>query len=264
MFHLYLKIIKDYWKSTTWFSIGMGLIGIYVISVYPSFEKSSDEFNKVIGNLPEAIKIVIGEGSMSSIEGFMNLEIFQLFAPIVISIYAVTKGASSIAGEEESHTLDQLLSLPISRISVILQKSFALYTGVFLVCFGLWIGIIIGGITINYPLSQINIIAASFSLFIYGISVSSLAIFFSSISGKRGLSAGLTSAIILVSYIINSLSSIVSSLEPLKFSSIFYYYNENIVIVNGLKFNHISILFCISIVFLLIGIIKFNSRDLNN
>ena len=43
-----------------------------------------------------------------------------------------------------------------------------------------------------------------------------------------------------------------------------YYYNENIVIVNGLKFNHISILFCISIVFLLIGIIKFNSRDLNN
>ena len=43
-----------------------------------------------------------------------------------------------------------------------------------------------------------------------------------------------------------------------------YYYNENIVIVNGLKFNHISILFLISIVFLLIGILKFNSRDLNN
>ena len=72
---------------------------------------------------------------MSSIEGFMNLEIFQLFAPIVISVYAVTKGASSIAGEEESHTLDQLLSLPISRISLMLQKAFALYTGVFFVCF---------------------------------------------------------------------------------------------------------------------------------
>ena len=91
MFHLYLKIIKDYWKSTTWFSIGMGLIGIYVISVYPSFEKSSDEFNKVIGNLPEAIKIVIGEGSMSSIEGFMNLEIFQLFAPIVYQFMLLQK-----------------------------------------------------------------------------------------------------------------------------------------------------------------------------
>ena len=145
-----------------------------------------------------------------------------------------------------------------------LQKAFALYTGVFFVCFGLWIGITIGGIITNYPLAHINIIEASFSLFLYGISVSSLAIFFSSFSGKRGLSAGLTAAIILVSCIINSLSLIVSSLESLKFSSIFYYYNENIVIVNGLKFNHISILFLISIVFLLIGIIKFNSRDLNN
>ena len=264
MFHLYLKIIKDYWKSTIWFTIGMALIGIYAISVYPSIENSADQFNKVIEGFPDAIKIVLGDASMSSIEGFMNLEIFQLFAPIVISVYAVTKGASSIAGEEESHTLDQLLSLPISRISLMLQKAFALYTGVFIVCFGLWTGIIIGGIITNYPLAQLNIIEASFSLFLYGISISSLAIFFSSISGNRGLSAGLTAAIILVSYIINSLSLIVSSLESLKFSSIFYYYNDNIVIVNGLKFNHISILFLISIVFLLIGILKFNSRDLNN
>ena len=90
MFHLYLKIIKDYWKSTTWFSIGMGLIGIYVISVYPSFEKSSDEFNKVIGNLPEAIKIVIGEGSMSSIEGFIistNIENFCNITKIICIIH---------------------------------------------------------------------------------------------------------------------------------------------------------------------------------
>ena len=147
---------------------------------------------------------------------------------------------------------------------ILIRVPSAVISGVLSVCFGLWVGIIIGGIITNYPLAQLNIIEASFSLFLYGISISSLAIFFRSISGNRGLSAGLTAAIILVSYIINSLSLIVSSLESLKFSSIFYYYNENIVIVNGLNFNHISILFCISIVFLLIGIIKFNSRDLNN
>ena len=124
-----------------WFSLGMILIGIYVTTVWPSFEDSSEQIDQILKSFPDAITAFIGDTSMSTIEGFMNIEIFEFFAPIIIAVYAITKGADSIAQEEETHTLDQLLSLPISRISILLQKSFALITGIFVVCFSLWLGL---------------------------------------------------------------------------------------------------------------------------
>ena len=264
MFFLYLKVLKDYWKSTMWFSLGMILIGIYVTAVWPSFKDSSEQIDQILKSFPDAITAFIGDTSMTTIEGFMNIEIFEFFAPIIIAVYAITKGADSIAQEEETHTLDQLLSLPISRISILLQKSFALITGIFVVCFSLWLGLQIGGIIMNYSIPQWNILSAIFSLYIFGITMAFLSIFLSSSTGKRGLSAGISAAIILSSYLINSLGKIIDSIEQVRFISIFYYYNGNSVIVNGIKSNHILIMFCVSIIFLIVGILIFNRRDIRN
>ena len=116
----------------------------------------------------------------------------------------------------------------------------------------------------NYSIPQWNILSAIFSLYIFGITMAFLSIFLSSSTGKRGLSAAISAAIILSSYLINSLGKIIDSIEQVRFISIFYYYNGNSVIVNGIKSNHILIMFCVSIIFLIVGILIFNRRDISN
>ena len=66
----------------------------------------------------------------------------------------------------------------------------------------------------------------------------------------------------LVNY--NNFGKAIETLEPVRLMSIFYYYNDNGVIVNGINPLHFVIMLISILVLLIFGFIIFNRRDLKN
>lgn len=263
-FHIYLKTLRDYKKSTIWFFVGTVILGLYTTGFYPSIKDSSNMI-ALLEELPEWTQAIIGDASSyTTAEGFLNLEVFEIMAPLIVAVYVITKGADSIAGEEESHTLDQLLSLPVSRLSVMAQKTLAILTGTLFICGGIWLGITSGSIMMGFNVSQGNLGLAIMSLFVFGLVIASLSICLSSSTGKRGLSAGVTGGVAIGSFLANNFGKVLETLEPIRLMSIFYYYNDNGVMVNGINPLHFVIMLISILVLLLSGFLIFNIRDLKN
>lgn len=125
----------------------MFLFTLYFVTIYPSVQESSADMQSYIDNLPDSFKAMFGGDvvDLSTLEGFITMELLSMFYPIMILAFAVTYGAGLLGGEEESGTLEILLATPTPRWRVLLSKFAALVTFTLIVLLATWLGIVAGG-----------------------------------------------------------------------------------------------------------------------
>src|SRR5690242_7575443 len=84
--------------------LALGAMAAMVVSVYPSMGAQLDD---MMANYPPEMLAFFGEvSSLSTIQGFLALEVFNVMAPLALAFYAIILGARTIAGAEERGTLD--------------------------------------------------------------------------------------------------------------------------------------------------------------
>lgn len=127
--NIFLKTLRDQLGSIFWWSLGFIFLSFYLVWFYPYISRNAEIF-KMVEALPPVIKNLIGNMDFAATPaGFFNLQPFTFFAPIMILFYSISRGVGVIAGENESGTLDLLLSKPISRSHLIIQKVLSISTG---------------------------------------------------------------------------------------------------------------------------------------
>mgnify|MGYP003922062161 CR=1 FL=1 len=126
--------------------------------------------------------------------------------PLVLLAYAIVEGTGAIVGEEERGTLDLLLSNPLTRRRVVVEK-FAALMGTTLV-------LAIGVAIVEMEISLGRVAKANLSARFLGMTFGAC-LALGSITGKRGLSIGVASVLGFAAYFLNALAPLVKSLEPL-------------------------------------------------
>ena len=261
--NVYLKTLRDSKKPLFFYSLGGMAIGLYTTLFYPTIRDATG-FTDFLEQLPEVLKAMIGDvDTYTTAEGFLNTEVFSFMGPLVIGVFSITAGMSAIAGEEESHTLDQLLANPISRTSVLLQKAAALLTGLVGLSAALWIGLMSGSKIAGFDLSVTGTTQAILSLYTLGATLGLLALSIGAATGRKSLAGGVAAAVGIIGFLLDTFLSVVELLEPARFVSVFYYFNSNDVIINGINFTHFFILAGISATALAIATWRFERRDLS-
>ena len=99
-----------------------------MVSVYPTVH-ANPALNRLVQQYPDALKAFIGFGGevdYLSPAGYLGSELFSFMVPLLLLVAAIGAGARAIAGEEEAGTLELLLSCPVSRRRVVLEKLAAL------------------------------------------------------------------------------------------------------------------------------------------
>ena len=262
--NVYLKSLRDSKKSIIYYSIGTISLGLYVTLFYPTIRDSTG-LTDFLEQLPEAMLAFIGDAdTYTTPEGFLNAEVFGFMGPMIFGVFAIIAGAGTIAGEEESHSLDQLLANPVSRKQVLLQKAGALLTGLLALSIALWIGIIGGSKIAGFGLSLIGTTQAIFSLYILGITLGLIALAIGASTGKKSLAGGFAASVAIIGFLLDTFLSFVDALDPLRFISVFYYFNANDVIINGINPVHCITMVCTAAIALVIAIWQFEKRDLAN
>ena len=166
-------------------------------------------------------------------------------------------------GKKEGNTLDQLLGNPVSRTSVVIHKSMALIVSCIPPVIFLGASLVLGGLILDYTFSSSGLIQMLISLLLLGYAMGFLSLGIGAATGSKSLAMAIPSAVAAVGYVVNLLAPQVESLTFTRYISVMHYYIGDKPFINGITPWHALVLIGIAVVPLIVGLYRFNERDLN-
>lgn len=263
--NVFLKTLRDRRRSLLYWGIGLLALVILIESFYPAIRNSQQVVQQYISMLPKnLISAFAGDiADYGTPAGFLNTELFFFFIPMLILVFTIGFGSGAIAGEEENGTLGLLLSFPLTRRRLVLEKAGALVILTLILTFILWLGLVIGRYAVNMNISLSNLGAVCFNAALLGMLFGMFALALGCTIGKKSMAMGVAGALAVVFYFINALASSVDILKHIQKISPFYYYINNKPLENGLNALHVGVMLATTIVLVALAVLGFRKRDVS-
>jgi len=120
--NIFLHELKTYRKPTLIWTVSMVGLMILFMSMFPSFSKDAEEFQKLLEGFPAELRKAIGLSidSIATLLGFYSY-VF-LYVKLTGAIQAMNLGISILSREAREKTADFLLTKPVTRTQVITAK----------------------------------------------------------------------------------------------------------------------------------------------
>jgi ABC-2 type transport system permease protein len=260
--NVFLKSLREQRSSLIWWAVGLIALCVFTLSFYPSLSKSPG-ITDFINQAPEWVKSFVGDmADFATPTGYLDGRLFFMMAPILFLIFAISKGSGAIAGEEQAGTLDLLLTNPLSRRRVLLEKAASMVVATLALGVAFWIGLALGALVVGMNISYLNLAYATFSCVLLGLLFGAIALTVGSASGRRGLTIGVSAALGVAAFFLNSLVPLAKGLEGLSKLSPFYYYIQAKPLINGLNWVHASVLIVAILFFIGLSVFLFDRRDI--
>jgi ABC-2 type transport system permease protein len=260
---VWTKTLRDQHRALVWWSLGLLFTVLMYASFWPSVRENAAQFTQYVQKLPEAIRNLMGGAEFATPEGYVQTELFSLLGPILLLVYAIGAGARAIAGEEETGTLDLLLSTPLARRRVLLDKFGSMVTATFYLAMLTWLSLIVLGPLFDLHVSFGGLGAATFNLFLLALAFGAVAFLVGTATGNKGAAIGVAGGLGVVTFVLNTLSPSVRVLTPFRSLSPFHYYSGHQPLTNGFNGVDILVLFGLSAVALMAALGVFERRDLS-
>lgn len=236
--------------------------------MFPAIQTQSEVMIKILDQMPENVqKLMEGLGgdaaSFTTIEGFLAAKQYSLTWPLMVILMVVGLAGATIAGEIERGVFEVSLSRPVSRTKILLGRYLAGLLMVFVFTLLSVFSIIpLAGIyDVNVDLS--NVVRLAFLAFLFGWTVLSLSIFFSSILSERSRAFAMIGGLMMGMYVLNTVALISEKYEDIKYTSFFHYFDTVGALINNTIGQTSIIAFSICIVvFSGLSIYFFNKRDI--
>jgi ABC-2 type transport system permease protein len=103
----------------------MAVYALIIVALYPTFEHSTGLDNLTKNSLTMAA-LFGASGSITSPAGWLDVNLYANFFPLVVLVATIGFSASSVAGQDEVGTLAMVTTLPIRRRRIMVEKSLAM------------------------------------------------------------------------------------------------------------------------------------------
>lgn len=252
-------LFEKRWTILIW-TIALFIGNLLILQIFPPMK---DAFQGLIENLPSSLSAWFGSDGQiwSSVKGYISLEITGQMA-IVMVVFAITFSISILSGEESSGVILTQFSKPLSRRKYYVQKYLAFVAAATIVMLGFYLGTFIGTVILNDVISLQTLFLPMLAVWLLVITFGSLAFALSSATGSKVIGGALVGFYAVFGYFITSLRGAADILTFLSRLTPFYYYNNPVVMDNGLQLGNVLILLAIIIIPLIIALPIFTRRDL--
>ncbi|HEX9124746.1 MAG TPA: ABC transporter permease subunit [Actinomycetota bacterium] len=259
---VFSKTLRDQRRSLAWWTLGfVGTVLLYA-AFWPNIRENATTLSQYVERMPEFVRNMIGSADYATPEGYVQSEVFSFLGPILLLVYAVGAGSRAIAGEEEAGSLDLLLSTPVRRTRVLLDKFWAMLVATFWLVLAMWLGLVVFGPAFDLRPGLDGFTAATLNLFLLALAFGAIALAVGAATGSKGLAVGTASGVALITFILNTLAPSVDWLEPFRILSPFHYYSGGDPMLNGFDALDVSVLAAITVVALGFALLVFERRDL--
>ncbi len=259
---LTLRTLRDRWRSTFGWGLGLCLMAVVQLAVYPSVAKSSQSMQSFVSEWPEAFREAFNLDAYTTGAGFLNAEMFSMMIPLVLIAVASSGGSSATAGEEDRGTADLLLALPVSRTRVLVAKTLATTVAVLLVSLATFVTIAVGAGFVDLEIAVADLASGFVMTTLLGMFFGSVALLIGAWTGHRALALGSAVALALAAFLLNALAPMADWLEPWQQVSAFHWALGNNPLVNGMDPPLAGLLLGLSVIMWLLADVAFRHHDI--
>ena len=199
---------------------------------------------------------------MTSAVGYLSSQM-NLIGPLLLLMAGIGFGASTLAGEEDAGTLGLVLSYPITRARVLVEKIGALVAVVGLVALAMAAAIVAGRL-FQLEIDVIDVAAFCLASVLLGVLFGLVALAVGATTGSKALATGIPTGLAAAAYLINSLSPVVSGIKPFRVLSPFWYVMGGDPLTNGLAWRDLAVMVGLSLAVVAVAIVGFNRRNLRS
>lgn len=260
---IYLKTLYD----KRWFIFGwtLGLMALTALMVvfYPAMHQDGS-LDALVKNMPPAFQGLVGSlADLNSFDTYLASQLFDIRMPLIAGIMAIILALGLSTAEEERGELRTLLSLPLSRGRLLLQKWLALCTIMAVTVLGVVaavyaIGPFIEGGTIESSALAGLVFMTWLIMVVFG--TVTLAAGFA--TGSRAAANTLSILIIIGSFILTTFGQAVDWLRDFEKFSLLHYFPAVDIVKSGIDFADVVIFSLVILISLTIAVVVFRRRDI--
>lgn len=233
------------------------------IFLFPQVKNQMESVSNVFASMGSFSKAFdMDQLQFGTLIGFYSVECGNILG-LGGAFYASLTAINMLSKEEKDKTAEFLLTHPISRKKVVLDKLVALW--ILLTVFNLLVyAISIACIALSgeeIPLEQISWIHLAY--YLMQLELCGICFGLSAFLSKNGAGIGIGMAVMM--YFLNLIANITESAEFLKPLTPFGYCEASQIIADlNLNWSYVGIGMAIMIVFILIGFIQYNRKDIHS
>jgi ABC-2 type transport system permease protein len=263
----YFYFIWKSHRSFLFFSvIVISLFQFLILRLVTTIDYPSIILN-LVEQLPEFVRAMFGEDfiSMLTVEGAAAFGMNHPLVLVVLSIGAITIPSRHIAGEAETGTLELLLSFPVRRSKLLLNLYVSAVVFLLLIIFCAFCSSLFS-ISIFHQLTFVlfvKMLKIGCNLWLLFVCIMSFTMVLSSFEKEGNKVSIRVAGIVLVFYLVHYLSSLWDTIQFTKPFNIFTYYQpEDLMFGHRSFLQHFTVLSCLILLFLLVGLYQFSRRDI--
>ena len=238
---IFTKDIWDRRKAMIWWTIGMVFLTAWIAVVYPVI-RDSEAFVNFLEEFPPELMAMFGmdPGTFLTGAGFLQAQLFSFMAPVIIITFAVIAGAGATAREEANGTMDMLLSIPISRSSLLLQKAGSMILLADVLVLAIAITLAVMNPLIGLNLTVEGIAAVCLGLWLLAVGFGGVTMLVGAFTGSPGTAAGVGAGVALILWFADAFAELFDWLEPIATVSPFRWYLAELPLLYGLNSGPVS------------------------
>lgn len=241
--------------------IALGLTGLYLMALYKPMIEQQSEIKAIFDAYGETMMAFFGGGvDFFSPAGYMDFGLFSYF-PIIGGIFAVLMGSGLLAADEEKGRLDLLMAYPVSRAGLFWGRFLALGLAVLAILTFTWLGYVVGLPLSDWEVGALALALPHVSLWAVLMLFGALALLLSLLLPSRTMAASVAGSLVVLSYIVSSLTQVNQKLEPLNAVLPLKYYQGGMAL-NGLVWGDFLVLVGITVVLAGLAWVRFERRDI--
>jgi ABC-2 type transport system permease protein len=255
------SIRRDLKALLAWW-LGVAALVAVTVAFYPTVA-DNEELDELWEDLPESLQVLFGATDLTSPVGYLQSQLFAATLPVVLLVWAIGRANAAVAREEREHTLDLVLSAPISRRSFGLQKVLAIAALLAALLTAVLLPIVTLAPIVDLDIGAGKLVAGTMQLGLLLFFFAGLTYAVSSALGRQGVAVGVTAAVATSAYLLDSLGKLVDWLDPLRVLSPFYWYTGGDPLGNGPDWRGASALLVAAALLVGLGTLAFERRDLS-
>lgn len=242
-------------------TIGVVAFCLVMLSIFPSIHGNAN-FAQLLNSYPESLRKMFQLENYTTGPGYLRAEVFSFVAPLLLTLFAVLWGSDLTAGEEERRTIDLLLANPISRRRFVLEKWLALILGTLILAAALAIALGVIGPLFKLHVGWSRLTAEVLASWLFAVAFGTVSLSLGAATGRRGLARGVTTTLALASYLLSTLSTLVSWLRPVRNLSLWQHTLGVDPLGSGFHLDRIALVVVITLAVGAAGLWAFDRRDL--
>ncbi len=262
--NVFLKTLRDVRGALAWWAGGLGLMCLWFVTFFPAISGAAG-LQEYMESLPESFLAMFGVSEttlITTLAGFLTVELMSAWLPGLTIAFGVSIGGGLLSREEDEGSLDLLLANPVPRWRVALEKFAALIAFTVIVALACWVGLLLGIAVINVEAGDVHLLDGMLSLTALTLFFAALTYCLTCLKRGRGLAIGVGAGLAVVTFFTNSLADLANLPEWSRRFSPWYYYGGDVILAEGIKWEHFGLLIGLTVLLVALGVWGFSQRDL--